>query len=317
VEQHRSLVSPSAQRKGQTPVSDGTKKSPTQEEIDRLQSLAQAARDYHTTFPAAIRAVEARKIEVMAELQAAQLGASDPPGRVRGLVQSFRSDKNNSLSDRVDVAMAAEYGRIVRVSSEAERIAKFEAVADTLFDEFGGTPQVYAQYVSLLRTTPPADAARIAAKLQKKPLPEDVKKETERVLAQTSRIGRPVELVMSTLEGERMDFVDPTRPTVVFFWNVWNGIDDLLLPSRLTRPLPAGLRWIFVGLGGKAPDSKTVSGVAAFTGKHCHDPAGLAGSAAATMGIMYAPSIAVLAPGGKLVGIGAVEQLPQLVEAAR
>ena len=253
----------------------------------------------------------------MAELQAAQLGASDPPGRVRGLVQSFRSDKNNSLSDRVDVAMAAEYGRIVRVSSEAERIAKFEAVADTLFDEFGGTPQVYAQYVSLLRTTPPADAARIAAKLQKKPLPEDVKKETERVLAQTSRIGRPVELVMSTLEGERMDFVDPTRPTVVFFWNVWNGIDDLLLPSRLTRPLPAGLRWIFVGLGGKAPDSKTVSGVAAFTGKHCHDPAGLAGSAAATMGIMYAPSIAVLAPGGKLVGIGAVEQLPQLVEAAR
>ena len=63
--------------------------------------------------------------------------------------------------------------------------------------------------------------------------------------------------------------------------------------------------------------NQTVSGVAAFTGKHCHDPAGLAGSAAATMGIMYAPSVAVLAPGGKLVGIGAVEQLPQLVEAAR
>lgn len=296
--------------------SDDRQKSGLQLEIERLQQVAQAAKAYYSAKPDGARAAEARKWEILAELQALQLGAPDPAGRVLGAAQAFRKNRSLAAEDRFDVAFAAECTALRGPLSDAASFAAREKLADALHEEFGGLPQVISQYVSLLRTADPATAARIAGKLNDRQLPDGMRRDVTRALAAVLHIGKPVELTMSTLGGGKIDFAGSSEITVVYFWNAWAGTGDLALPAALKTKVPAAVQWIYVGLGGTAPGLAEAEAKAAFPGRHCHDPSGLAGAAAASLGINYAPGVAVLGPKGRLIGFGALENLPALLQEA-
>ena len=145
-----------------------------------------------------------------------------------------------------------------------------------------------------------------------------MKLEVRRALDFGLRLGRPVELSLDTMDGQRIDFAKNTTVTVVCFWNVWAGVDGVAPLAKFKGAPPAGTTWVYVALGATPPSLAAVSAAVPFAGKHCHDPSGLGGAAAATLGARQAPCVAVLGVGGKLIGQGSFEQLPALlVEASR
>lgn len=313
------LAIPDAMRA--VPTNSGDKlKSQLQLEIDRLLFAADTAKNLHSNFPNDGKAAVARKIEILSRLAAVGLGASDPAGSVWVAADVFRRDQRNPVGDRYEVALAAECMATPasRTNITPGNTTAEERLADTLFAEFGDIPQVQAHYASLMRTSDATVTARIAGKLNQRQLPAELKQEVQRALALGVKLGKPVELSLSTLDGQKVDFSRNSAVTVVCFWNVWAGPAELA-PLTRNRPLAGnGVTWVFIGLGGTPPDLAVMNAAAPFAGQHCHDPAGLAGSAMATLGVQQAPAVAVLGPRGKLIGSGSFERLPALLaEAAR
>ncbi len=312
---------PGAQKSTPSNPSDDKVKSPLDQEIDRLQQVAESARSFHTSYSGHGNAAEAKKMETLARLAAVGLGAPDSGGAARAAAKAFRADKRNQVGDRYEVALADEcltLSAAPALAVAAGGITPREKLVDTLFDEFGGTSEVNAQYTSLLRTSDAATTARLAAKLNQRRLPDDVKLEVRRALDLGLRLGQPVELSLDTMDGQRIDFAKNTTVTVVCFWNVWAGVGGVAPLAKFKGIPPAGTTWVYVALGGAPPSLAAVSAAVPFPGKHCHDPSGLAGAAAATLGARQAPSVAVLGVGGKLIGLGSFERLPALLaEASR
>lgn len=314
-------IKPGAQKSGPSNPSDDKLKSPLQEEIDRLQQAADTARTFHANYPNHANVAEAKKIETVSRLAAVGLGAPDGGGMAQAAAKAFRADKRNPVGTRFEVALADECLTLSALPTAAVvpgGITPREKLADTLFDEFGGIPEVNVHYTSLLRTSDAATTARLAAKLNQRRLPDDVKLEVRRALDLGLRLGQPVELSLDTMDGQRINFAKNTTVTVVCFWNVWAGIGGVAPLGKFKGAPPAGTNWVYVALGGAPPSLAAVSAAVPFPGKHCHDPSGLAGAAAATLGVRQAPSVAVLGVGGKLIGMGPFERLPALLaEASR
>ena len=299
-------------------LSDDWQASPLKAEINRLIQDAEEARLFHSNYPAHARANSAKKMEALARLSALALGAADAGGQTRAAAQLYRNDKRNAVEDRFEVALAAE---CLDLSSPARALGGHspqEQLADTLHAEFGGIPQVNQHYISLLRTLDPTASARVLAKLNQRTLSEDLKQEVQRAQAVALRRGKPIELTLATLDGKKVDFAQSAAVTVVCFWNVWAGPRDINLLGALKGKVVGNVNWVYVGLGGTAPLLNSLAAFTPFPGAHCHDAAGLAGAAAAALGVQQAPSVAVLGLRGKLIGSGSFDQLPALLtEASR
>ncbi len=299
-------------------LSDDRRVAPIKAEIDRLNQDADEARRFYSSYPSHVRAISAKKMEALARLSALSLGAVDAGGQTRAAAQNYRNDKRNAVEDRFDVALAAECLDLSSPARALGGLSPQEKLADTLYAEFGGIPQVNQHYISLLRTSAPTASARVLAKLSQRTLPDDLKQEVQRAQAMVLRVGKPIELTLATLDGKKVDFSQSTAVTVVCFWNVWAGPHDIGLLGGFKGKVSGSVNWVYVGLGGTALSLSSLGSFTPFPGAHCHDPAGLAGAAAATLGVQQAPSIAVLAPRGKLVGSGSFDQLPALLtEASR
>lgn len=166
---------------------DGKQKSGLTLELERLRSLQSSARSYHSRFPVDARFAEAKKLEVLSGLQILQLGFYDIRGYTKAAANAYRENKTIPASDRFEVAVAMEWLALPKTTrdDEATQIARREKVADALFAEFGGIPEVYNQYLGLLLAADIANAARIARKLEQKTLPDNIKREVQRSLDST------------------------------------------------------------------------------------------------------------------------------------
>ena len=133
---------PGAPKSAPSNPSDDKVKSPIDQEIDRLQKVAESARAFHTTYSRHGNAAEATKIEITSRLAAVGLGAPDNNGAARAAAKAFRADKRNPVADRFEVALVDECLTLSAtpvLAVPAGGISPREKLADTLFDEFGGT----------------------------------------------------------------------------------------------------------------------------------------------------------------------------------
>lgn len=295
-------------------------KSLAQQERERLQALISEAgnfRKHHASDP---RAAAARKIEIMALLEAEQLNLPTSNQELEKLIEGFRADSNVPAEDRFDVAFAAEYRRET-ASSKANKQPKAgkpgdlkDKVADKLQREFGNIDAVYSLYVSAMHTSAPEASARIARKLQRGSAPAWVKRAADGVVARSSLLGRTVPLTLTTDEEYTVDLGAPTGAvTVVYFWGAADGIADLETLARAYAGFPAGARWIYVGMGASPDTLKAAVQKVPFKGLHCPVADGFGSEAARVLGVMQAPYAYVIDGAGKLVGFGATEDLPAIM----
>jgi hypothetical protein len=288
---------------------------------DLYLEASQAAGTFHTAYPGHARVGEARKLEAVYAMQAVQLGASGYRQKADALAAAFRADKKNSDQDRFDVAFLKE-GSLLADTLKGKRFIddgpKYEQLADSLYAEFGDTVPVLGLYVSIARTTDVATATRVATKLLGlKSVPQWVSEQAQAVADRAQLIGKPLDLKLATIGGDTIDLSVPTtRPTVVFLWNVMDGLDASMEMLNHFKPFKVDARWIYVGLGGEQPVSDRPMAGSPFASTHCFVRPQFGNAVTNYLKVNQAPYIFVLNPAGKVIGYGFPENIAALLEAA-
>lgn len=307
------LAAPSQEKKLLGNPSDESAKSRLQQEIERLKSATVEAGIFRSKFPAGAHAAEAKKIEVLSSLRAMHLGMPDS-GEIDSGAAAFLKNKKNEVNDRFEVALARACESQTLRSRRKEPIASadnWEGLADSLYDEFGAIPAVQAHYISLLRTEDGTSSERIIKKITGMQSANEPKYEVRKALERNERLGRTVELTLTTLEGGKISFSEKGKAVLVYFWNT---IADLELLGRFKESIGKSVRVVYIGVGEKRPDWDVVRKAAPIEGIHCYDASSLAGAAALSLGVMQVPHVAALDADGRLVGFGPLGNVPGLMK---
>jgi hypothetical protein len=291
-------------------LSDATKKSAIDLEIDRLGSLAHQAKLFYNSHPVDARVPDAKEIEIMAQLQALQLGAGDVQGAAMALAQGFRADAANPVRARIDVALAMN-AAANRGASSVTSAVSLENTADSLRTEFGDIPEVSALYLSAMRSADAASAQRIAQKLQGTNAPAPIKTEATKVAARAALVGHKIDLT-GRLAGIHAADLQGTGAVVVYLWNAGSGTSDLDILATLQSQVPDTTRFVLIGLQ-SAPGSAASAKSHGPKGAQFFEPKGLDSDTAGYLQAAELPYAYVLKPDGTLIGYGAVSQIVSLV----
>jgi hypothetical protein len=281
-----------------------------------------AAKAFYTAYPNDVRVPLAKKLEVILALQDVQVGDEDYKSTALALGVSYRSDKSNSAKDRFHVAMAMEaitLAPTLQGKQLHEDGTAYEKLADDLYDEFGGTDDVYSVYISIIRTCDATDSSRVANKiLEMKGVPTWMKGEAQAVLARQALIGKIVDLNLTSIEGQKVTLPNSASvPTVVYFWNnVAGDGQDLKYLGSIQSAVPSSVSWVYVACGGGAAPSAHIKSLAPFSGTHCFERSQFGGNASTALKVSQTPYAYVIGSDGKLVGYGTVTAIPSLLQAA-
>jgi len=290
----------------------------TQEQqiIANFVEQAKQAKAFYTQFSTDARAASAKKIEVMATLQAAQQGSHQHLIAGLGLGGAFRADKRNSAHDRFDVALSTELLQLPGVrrgQGLRDDPISAQQVGDRLYAEFGGSDDVAGYYMNLMRTLDSTSVLSVAQKVQTLTLSKEVQDEAKLVQNRYARVGKRVEeLTMLSVDGRKIDFTAIKQPTIVYFWNSASGTTDLTLLTSFKATISPGIAWIYVGLGPQPKNEKQAESVSPFSGTYIYDPSALGSAAAAALSVAQCPQFAAIA-NGSLVGFGDLGKLPGVI----
>ena len=306
------------------PVTTQPGLSPSAEPLSQIDQYIQAslaAQAYYRAYPTDARASQAKKMETLFALQSVELGADSYRPTASALGTAYRVDKSNAATDRFEVAQAMEVIALAPTLKGQRFLdvgVTYEQMADDLYGEFGELDQVYNVYTSIVRTTDPATSSRVAAKvLGRKQAPAWAKTEAQTALDRNGLLGKPVNLKLTTVDGQTIDLQRPgAQATVVYFWNGTSGGAELSLLNSIKWPSPPSARWIYIALGGAAEPSATVKAQAPFPGSHCFERAQFGGPTAAALKVAQTPFAYVLNAAGQLTGFGPAADLPALLQAA-
>lgn len=290
-------------------------------ELYRQASLA--ANAFHTSYLNDARGGHGKKLEVIYALQAVQLGAANFKSQAAALALAYRADKKNTDADRFDVAFLAD-GSALADTLKGKRFiddgVKYEQLADSLYAEFGDTTEMHNLYVSIVRTTDPTTATRVANRLLTfKKAPAWVKDSAQAVLDRSKLIGKPLDLKITTIGGDIIDLsARSAKPTVIYLWNVADGLTASLEMLNHFNPMAvADARWLYVGLGGEQPVSDRPMAGSPFASTHCFVKPQFGNPITNYLKVNQAPYAFVLNRAGKVVGYGFPENIAALLQAAR
>ena len=168
------------------------------------------------------------------------------------IAKAFREDKKNPVEDRFEVATLAErtelrgkFGGKVYVNNGPE----LELLADKLRQEFGDTTEVFNFYASVARSADMGTARSVANKLVRAPnVNPEAKAEAGAILARHAQIGKTLDIILTTIEGQTLDLAQTNKPTVLFFWPASSPTSV----GRLKGSLPADTQVIYVSPGANA-----------------------------------------------------------------
>jgi hypothetical protein len=181
----------------------------------------------------------------MLAIQSVQLGAGAYQAQAGSLGGAYAANTGNAVADRFDVAMAMEalvIGPTLRAAqaSLADDGPVYEKMGDDLQAIFGDIPQVYAVYLSAMRSSDVATSSDIAAKiLASAGAPAGIRAEAAQTQARNAAIGTKISAQATVLDGTQVGGGGSgSEPTVVYFWNPTLGAADL--GYLAARDIPLG-----------------------------------------------------------------------------
>lgn len=299
--------------------SDSAAISASDAEISRLKSASAAAHTYAANYPTDKHTADAKRIEITALLEAAQLGAQDvAPSAVSGGT-AFRADHTNPVHDRFEVAVAMQALSFSAANPHTRVIdsgAAYQSAVDALHTEFGDIPEVFAKYLELIRTADSATATQVAQQLQAMNAPAAIKAEASQVAGRAALMGAAIDFSKLVSGAKAADLQNPIGPTIVYFWNAGAGYSDLDILARFRTTLPSGSRLVYVGLGGTAVTAPDTAAHIPAPGPEYFDAKYFSGALATYLHVRETPYVFVLNRSGTLSGFGRVENLPALLRSA-
>jgi hypothetical protein len=286
------------------------------QEIAQLQQTSTNAQAFCSQFAADSRVPQARKISAMTALQAASLGGD--PTSALALAAAYRKDPTNAVNDRIDVGMTAD---VLTLPLNGQRLIDsgptYAKMVDNLHAEFGEQPRIYNLYLGVMQMTDLRTSVATAQEVLSMNAPDWAKKTAQQVLARHAMIGKPIKIVLSTINGQSLDLgVSVGVPTAIIVWSNQAGTGDLAALTQLKSAIIPGTRIVYLSLQSDLTKTGTAMAQAPLPGTFCFEQDGLAGLTAQSLGLQQLPCVYVLKRDGTLSGFGRLEDLPVLVATA-
>jgi hypothetical protein len=298
-----------------SPQSPETLRAAEKERTDKFRAAATAAGDFKTTYPDHAKSAHARKLEVLAMLEATAAESAEQRGQALATADAYRRDTRNAPSDRFQVASAVERGELSRRLEGAPWYAnaiEAERMGDRLRKEFGELPEVYGTYLSIAEDASCFNSGDVAIKILQATPPPGIRRSAQRVLDRWKMIGRPLELSLNTFDGSTtsLSTLAGRRTVIVLYSTDADPAGPRGLDAFRNAP-PSGVNWVYIALG-SAPAQPGIT-TAVVPGPLCVDTLGSQGHVARELKVSKLPAVYVLDDKRTLFGFGRIDQLPWLL----
>ena len=220
------------------PPREWSSQRPSDEELSKFNreragkalAAADQAKAFQTGFPDDKRAGEARLLEYNLLTAVVQLGDASVTERMKALRQQLVADPAIDAEERLGLVLMAARDALQGAGSGDPVAGLLQARThfEQAFEMFPkrAEPAAYLLQLSemLLAYDQVEPAREVVAKLLKADLDEDIRKEAAGQLAKFERVGKPVEITFTALDGRKIDLAKMKGQVVLIdFWATWCG----------------------------------------------------------------------------------------------
>lgn len=289
------------------------------ERAERSRQAEAVARNFYLDYPDHASAHLARKIEALAALDAAASGSPVELNDALQIAGKYRKDQSNRAADRFEIAVGME--RLLGSSKSggnhfANNSAELDAMAQRLHDEFGDLPELNAFTAAAARIADETTAVRIAGELLHRPVPADIKRDAETILARQALIGTILPLRVSAVDGRTIDLAAQSgKVTIVFCWSAESPA-SLGQLSRARPLLPSDAEVILLTSSATNQQLAAAKRRVPATAILCTDANEPPGDVRSVLKLQHLPYVFALDRSGKLAAWGPVNALGSVVAAA-
>jgi thiol-disulfide isomerase/thioredoxin len=189
---------------------------------------AARAQEFYTRFPTHEHAAEAKEREHYLLNAALQLGYTNAQARLEALEASRLTDPNLSEDERLQLRVQQIQRTAFKLGGEDSKVVltELEKGARAIQKEFPRRPEVAGLFVALaegwLERGDPTKARSLAAEVTALTTDEELKSTADALLKKLDRIGKPVDIKFSAIDGRSVDLQGMKGKVVlVDFWATW------------------------------------------------------------------------------------------------
>jgi len=291
------------------------------QKAQQSRQIASAAKTFYLAYPTDSRAGEAKKIEALAALNGVLDDDKAHEQAALAAGQGFRSDSAKLSADRFEVALAVERLHVSRrlgAKRFVNNSSELEVLAQKLHDEFGALPAADNFYIGVARYADMATSARMATAALKWPIiSAEAKAEAQSILSRHALVGTVPSGTLTTADGAVVDLSKQAGRVTLIVAVPPRSPKALLMMAKIKKTLPPNTQVIYYTPTASAAELATLKSGAVVAGLFCVDPTGAPDSLAGYLKIRQLPYVFALNVAGKLAAFGPMDELSNVVAAAR